>query len=82
MFELFLLRSSSISRHNESTLAAERPRYLSHLMKEGRSHKTLENVMFILVSLERHLPLSQTAISHIEIETSAEIWATTVHRLC
>jgi integrase/recombinase XerD len=80
MFELFLSRQSSIARHNQSTYAAERQRYLSHLMNEGRSGKTLENIMFILVSLERHLPLNQMTITPVEIEASAEVWATTVHR--
>jgi integrase/recombinase XerD len=80
MLDQFFSRPATIARYLGSPYAAERQRYLSHLAQEGRSQRTLGNLLPILNSLERHLPLQQATITQVEIEAAAEMWATTVHR--
>ena len=80
MLDHFFSRPATIARYHGSPYAAERQHYLSHLAQEGRSKRTLGSLLPILNSLERHLPLEQAAITQVEIEAAAEMWATTVHR--
>ena len=80
MLDQFFSRPATIPQYHGSPYAAERQHYLSHLAQEGRSKRTLGSLLPILNSLERHLPLEQAAITQVEIEAAAEMWATTVHR--
>lgn len=80
MFDLLFSRPAAIAYHHHSPFAAERQRYLSRLMEEGRSTQTLRNIACILMYLVQYLPMHQAEITPVEIEASAETWAMTTHR--
>lgn len=80
MFDQLFSRPSAIACHHHSPFAAERQRYLSQLMEEGRSLQTVRNIALILMHIAQHLPLHQAEITPIEIEALAEKWAMTTHR--
>jgi len=80
MFEQFFTQPATIARHHSSPYAAERRRYMSHLIEEGRSRSTLRTVAQLLMSSVQHLPLHRAEISVSDIEVSAEAWARTRHR--
>ena len=80
MFHQLFSKSFAIARHHSLPFANERQQYLLHLMEEGRSRKTLENLAHLLVSIAQHLPLQQPIITQNEIEVSAEAWSRTTHR--
>lgn len=80
MFEQLFPLQATVARYRQSPFVAERERYLSKLMEEGRSLQTLRNIAWILMYLARHLPLHQEEIAPLEIEAAAATWAMTTHR--
>ena len=80
MFDQLFSQPAAIACHHHSPFAADRQRYLSRLMEEGRSRQTLRNIARILMYLAQHLPMHQAEITPVEIEASAETWAKTTHR--
>lgn len=77
--ELFSDRAT-VAHHQQSPFAAERQLYLSKLIEEGRSLRTLRNIARISMYLARHLPLDQAAITPADIKAAAATWAATTHR--
>jgi site-specific recombinase XerD len=80
MFHQLFSKPFAVARHHSLPFANERQQYLLHLMEEGRSWRTLENLTHVLVSIAQHLPLQQPFITRDEIEISAEAWSRTTHR--
>ena len=80
MFEQLFTQPATVARHHSSPYAAERSRYVSHLIEEGRSRSTLRTVAQLLMSSVQHLPLHRAEVSVSDIEISAEAWARTRHR--
>ena len=80
MFEQLFPLQATVARYRQSPFVAERERYLSKLMEEGRSLQTLRNIAWILMYLARHLPLHQAEITPLEIEAAAATWAMTTRR--
>ncbi len=80
MFDQLSPRPSAVASRHGSPYAAELQRYVSHLMEEGRSPKTMLDIFRTLTAIDRHLPLDRATITLAEIEASADLWAATVHR--
>lgn len=68
------------ARQHLSLSADERQLYISTLMQEGRSPRTLRNITRIVTYIARYLPLHQTTITPEDIEAAAATWAVTTNR--
>ena len=80
MLDQVILGRVEEARYHQSPFADERQLYLSSLIEEGRSPRTLQNIARILKYLARHLPLHQAEITPAEIEAAAAAWAMTTDR--
>ncbi len=78
MFEQFLSRRSDISRHRSGSYSAERQRYLSFLIEEGRSRKTLRDISALLYSMVHLLPFDGP-VTIPQIEAAADEYGRTRH---
>ena len=67
MFDQILSRQFHILQHRSGPYAEERQRYLSLLIQEGRSRKTLQDICGLLYSIAQLLPLDgRVTIPQIE----------------
>jgi integrase/recombinase XerD len=80
MFDQLFTRQAAIVRHQSLPFAVERQLYLKHLVREGRSRKTVRNIAHLLVVVARHLRLDRSEITLVEVEASAAAWAGTACR--
>jgi hypothetical protein len=80
MFDQFFTRQAAVVRYQSLPFAAELQLYLTRLVEEGRSRKTVRNIAQLLVVVVRHLRLDRPEITLAEIEAAAVEWAGTAHR--
>src|ERR1017187_8345780 len=71
MFNELLSRQFHILRHRSGPYSEERQRYLSFLIEEGRSRKTLQDICGLLYSIAQVLPLDGP-ITIPQIEAAAD----------
>lgn len=71
MFDQLLSRHFHILRHRSGPYSEERQRYLSFLIQEGRSRKTLQDVCGLLYSIAQVLPLDRR-VTIPQIEAAAD----------
>jgi hypothetical protein len=77
LFEQTLSSRFHINRHRNGPFAAERERYLSFLIAEGRSRSTLKAVTGLLYCMAERLPLDGADITPMQIEAAAKQWSVT-----
>lgn len=71
MFDQLLSRQFHILRHRSGPYSEERQRYLSFLIQEGRSRKTLQDICGLLYSIAQLLPLDRR-VTIPQIEAAAD----------
>jgi site-specific recombinase XerD len=78
MFDQMFSQSAARDRHNSGPLAMERVAYLTHLANEGMRHAYLRKIARCLLVVADNLRLAARpgqAISHDEIDRTANLWA-------
>ena len=78
MFEQTLSSRFHINRHCNGPYAAERDRYLSFLVAEGRSRSILKAVTNLLYCMAERLPLHHAKVTPAQIEAAAKVWSATL----
>jgi integrase/recombinase XerD len=80
MFEQLFTQPATIAHYHSSPYATERQQYLTHLMEEGRSRKSLRIIAELFMSYAQHLPLHRADVCVSDVKVSAEAWAKTTSR--
>ncbi len=78
MFDQLLSRQFHILRHRSGPYSEERQRYLSFLIQEGRSRKTLQDICGLLYSIAHLLPWDGP-VTIPQIEVAADEYGKTRH---
>jgi site-specific recombinase XerD len=78
MFDQILSRQFHILRHRSGPYSEERQRYLSSLIQEGRSRKTLQDICGLLYSISQLLPLDRR-VTIPQIEAAADEYGKSRH---
>jgi hypothetical protein len=78
MFDQLLSRQFHILRHRSGPYSEERQRYLSFLIQEGRSRKTLQDICGLLYSIAQVLPLNRR-VTIPQIEAAADGYGNARH---
>jgi site-specific recombinase XerD len=78
LFEQTLSSRFHINRHCNGPYAAERDRYLSFLVAEGRSRSILKAVTNLLYCMAERLPLHHAKVTPAQIEAAAKVWSATL----